>query len=345
MISAGNEFIVWASMSSDFLPTASIDDLQRRAEIVGKLRTFFDDRGFFEVETPLLSHDTVVDRYIDPVSVPKIALTGCADDSDVRMWMQTSPEFSMKRLVVAGAKAIYQLSKCFRKGEKGAAHNPEFTMLEWYRVDDDLQSGMQLLAELVEHVLQRPKTSFLSYREAFLQHANLDPFEASIQEMKNVLQENEVVFVESGSGAEADSCDRDSWLNLILSEVIQQHLGNDHPVVVYDWPASQSALAIVRPGDFPVAERFEIYVDGVELANGYHELLDPDELARRSSINNQGRLKDGNCLLPEDSRLLDAMRSGLPQCAGVALGVDRLVMLATGAATIDEVVAFPIDRA
>ena len=222
-------------------------------------------------------------------------------------------------------------------------------MLEWYRVGDDLQKGMELLAELVELVLQRPKTSLLSYREAFLQFASLDPFEASIQQMKNVLKDNEVSFVDSSMSGESDSLSndtgRDSWLNLILSEVIQQHLGTDQPVIIYDWPASQSALAIVRPGDCPVAERFEIYVDGVELANGYHELLDPDELSRRSSINNQGRLKDGSRLLPEDSRLLGAMRSGLPQCAGVALGVDRLVMLATGAETIDEVVAFPIDRA
>ena len=327
-------------MSSDFLPTASIEVLQRRAEIVRKLREFFDDRDFFEVETPLLSHDTVVDRYIDPVSIPKIAVTGCTDDSDVRLWMQTSPEFAMKRLVASGAKAIYQISKCFRKGEKGAAHNPEFTMLEWYRVGDDLQKGMELLAELVELVLQRPKTSMLSYSEAFSKFANLDPFKASIQQMKTVLQDNEVSFDDSSECGGVDS-----WLNLILSEVVQQHLGTEQPVIVYDWPASQSALAIVRPDDNPVAERFEIYVDGVELANGYHELLDPDELSRRSSINNQGRLKDGSGLLPEDNRLLGAMRSGLPPCAGVALGVDRLVMLATGAETIDEVVAFPIDRA
>ena len=335
-------------MSSDFLPTASIEVLRQRAEIVGRLRAFFDERDFFEVETPLLSHDTVVDRYIDPVSVPKNSVTGRAEDSDARMWMQTSPEFSMKRLVAAGATAIYQLSKCFRKGEKGVAHNPEFSMLEWYRVGDDLHDGMKLLAELVELILQRPKTLLLSYREAFLQFANLDPFEASIEQMKNVLKENGVSFVDSGMSngtSRAASEGRDSWLNLILSEVVQQHLGTEQPVIVYDWPASQSALAILRLEEFPVAERFEIYVDGVELANGYHELLDPDELSRRNSINNQGRLKDGNHLLPEESRLLGAMRSGMPQCAGVALGVDRLVMLATGAKTIDEVVAFPIDRA
>ena len=332
-------------MSSDFLPSASIEVLRRRAAIVGGLRKFFDDRDFFEVETPLLSHDTVVDRYIDPVSIPKIAVTGCADDSDVRMWMQTSPEFSMKRLIAADAKAIYQLSKCFRKGEKGVTHNPEFTMLEWYRVGDDLEKGMELLAELVELVLQRPKTSRLSYREAFLQFASLDPFEASVQQMKDVLKENEVSLPDSSSSDCGKEAQRDSWLNLILSEVIEQHLGTDGPMIIYDWPASQSALAIVRPEDFPVAERFEIYVDGVELANGYHELLDPDELSRRSSNNNQGRLKDGRGLLPEDSRLLGAMRAGLPQCAGVALGVDRLVMLATGAKRIDEVLSFAIDRA
>ena len=328
-------------MSSDFLPSASIEMLRQRAEIMRRLRTFFDDREFFEVETPLLSHDTVVDRYIDPVSIPKIELTNSARDSERRLWMQTSPEFSMKRLIVAGAEAVYQIGKCFRKGEKGAKHNPEFTMLEWYRAGDNLQAGMELLAELVETILQLPKTCMLSYRETFLKFAKLDPFEASISRMRTVLEEHGV----SIDQFDMEASDRDCWLNLILSEVIEQHLGTEQPVIVYDWPASQSALAIVRAEDAPVAERFEIYVDGVELANGYHELLDPDELSSRNSINNQARLKDGNRILPESSRLLDAMRHGMPQCAGVALGVDRLVMLATGANTIDEVIAFPIDRA
>ena len=328
-------------MSSDFLPSASIEMLRQRAEIMRRLRAFFDDRNFLEVETPLLSHDTVVDRYIDPVSIPKIALTNSSADSDRRLWMQTSPEFSMKRLIVAGAGAVYQIGKCFRKGEKGAKHNPEFTMLEWYRTGDDLRAGMELLAELVETILELPKTSMLSYRETFLKFAKLDPFEASISQMKAVLEQHGVSLERS----EMEDSNRDCWLNLILSEVVEQHLGIEQPVIVYDWPATQSALAIVRAEDAPVAERFEIYVDGVELANGYHELLDPDELSSRNSINNQGRVKDGNQILPEASRLLEAMRHGMPQCAGVALGVDRLVMLATGAHTIDEVIAFPIDRA
>lgn len=328
-------------MSNDFLPSASIEMLRQRAEIIRRLRAFFDDRSFLEVETPLLSHDTVVDRYIDPVSIPKVALTNSSADSDRRLWMQTSPEFSMKRLIVAGAGTVYQIGKCFRKGEKGSRHNPEFTMLEWYRSGDDLRAGMELLAELVETILELPKTAMLSYRETFLEFAKLDPFEASVSQMKAALDQHGVSLEQT----DQDDLDRDGWLNLILSEVVEQHLGIERPVIVYDWPASQSALAIVRAEDAPVAERFEIYVDGVELANGYHELLDPDELSIRNSINNQGRIKDGNRILPENSRLLEAMRYGMPQCAGVALGVDRLVMLATGANTIDEVIAFPIDRA
>jgi len=247
----------------------------------------------------------------------------------------------MKRLIVAGAGTVYQIGKCFRKGEKGSRHNPEFTMLEWYRSGDDLRAGMELLAELVETILELPKTAMLSYRETFLEFAKLDPFEASVSQMKAALDQHGVSLEQT----DQDDLDRDGWLNLILSEVVEQHLGIERPVIVYDWPASQSALAIVRAEDAPVAERFEIYVDGVELANGYHELLDPDELSIRNSINNQGRIKDGNRILPENSRLLEAMRYGMPQCAGVALGVDRLVMLATGANTIDEVIAFPIDRA
>jgi len=247
----------------------------------------------------------------------------------------------MKRLIVAGAEAVYQIGKCFRQGEKGSKHNPEFTMLEWYRTGDDMRAGMELLAELVETILELPKTVMLSYRETFLEFAKLDPFEASVSQMKAALDQHGVSLDQTVQ----EDLDHDGWLNLILSEVVEQHLGIERPVIVYDWPASQSALAIVRAEDAPVAERFEIYVDGVELANGYHELLDPDELSSRNSINNQGRIKDGNRSLPENSRLLEAMRHGMPQCAGVALGVDRLVMLATGANTIDEVIAFPIDRA
>jgi len=326
-------------MDKDFLPSAKIETLQKRALIVRQIRKFFDDRNFFEVETPLLSHDIVVDRYIHPISVPKNEVTGLSTDAPYRLWLQTSPEFAMKRVVSAGAQAIYQIGKSFRQAEQGKRHNPEFTMLEWYRVGDDQVRGMELLAEFVEEVLQKPKTELMTYREAFIKFACIDPFTSTVEEMKATLSQNQI------SIEETESLGRDGWLNLILSEIVEPFLGTDSPTIVYDWPASQSALAIVRDEDPPVAERFELYVDGVELANGYHELLCPDELTRRNSANNQSRVKDGAPLLPESSRLLKAMRHGLPPCSGVALGVDRLVMLATGASSIEEVIAFPIDRA
>lgn len=325
-------------MADDFLPTATIEMLRQRAEVVRSIRSFFDQRNFFEVETPTISHDIVVDRYLHPIGVTKSDLTGRAGDSDQRLWLQTSPEFGMKRLVAAGAVAIYQICKAYRRDEIGRIHNPEFTMLEWYRAGDDLVTGMDLLAELVETILDTPKTERLSYREAFKKFADIDPFESSIESLQNTVRTASVKVELEGES-------RDDYLNVILSEIVEPNLGVGAPTIIYDWPASQAALAMVRDDEHSVAERFEIYVNGVELANGYHELLEARELSRRNSINNQMRVKDGNQLLPEGSRLLDAMRKGIPQCAGVALGVDRLVMLALGAKSVSEVMAFTIDNA
>ena len=327
-------------MKNDYLPTATIETLRARADVVRKVRRFFDERHFFEVETPLLSHDIVVDRYLHPVGVSKKKVTAVGSDADQQLWLQTSPEFGMKRLVAAGALAIYQIGKCFRQSETGAMHNPEFTMLEWYRVGDDMQLGMDLLSEFVECILETPKSRRLTYRVAFLEHANVDPFECSVGDLK-VAAEKFDITVEM---ATEEHC-RDDWLNLILSQIIEPVLSVEQPTIIYDWPASQSALSIVRAGEYSVAERFEMYVNGIELANGYNELLDAEELSRRNSLNNQQRVKDGSHLLPEDSRLLDAMRCGMPSCAGVALGMDRLVMLSVGANSIRDVLAFPIDRA
>jgi lysyl-tRNA synthetase class 2 len=256
------------------------------------------------------------------------------------LWLQTSPEFGMKRLVASGATAIYQIGKAFRQSETGEMHNPEFTMLEWYRVGDNLESGMALLGELVEEMLGQPKTKRVTYRQVFSQHVGVDPFSCAVSDLKSIALQH---GIEIEMPCEASA--RDDWLNLILSRLIEPKLGFEGGVIIYDWPASQAALAVIREEEVPVAERFEMYVHGVELANGYHELLDPDELARRNSVVNQERVKDGQPLLPEDSRLLHAMRSGLPACAGVAMGVDRLVMLALGLKKIKDVIAFPIGRA
>lgn len=297
--------------------------LVARATMLRRLRAFFDSRGFLEVETPLLSHDVVVDRHLDPLSAILFSDPREPDVGD-RLWLQTSPEFAMKRLLVTGAeqlRSIYQITRAFRGGEVGSLHNPEFTMVEWYRLGDDYAAGMQLLSDLAEEMLSLGTPERLTYREAFQRFAGVDPFEQT-------------------SGA-----DHDLHLDLLLTQKVEPHLGQDRPTILYDYPASQSALAQIRDGNPPVAERFELYVRGMELANGYHELLDPAGLRERNRVNNQLRQSDGKPVLPEESRLLAAMDHGLPACSGCALGFDRLMMAATGAKSIQEVLAFPISRA
>lgn len=296
-----------------------------------RLREFFDQRGFLEVETPILSADTVVDRHLDPIGV---------EVDNRRMWLQTSPEFAMKRLLAAGAEAIYQITRSFRLGEQGPLHNPEFTIVEWYRTGDDMDAGMQLTNDLCEAMLCCGQAERLSYREAFERHVGLDPHTAEVGALISKVKELGIARPYSLS---AD--DRDGWLDLLLIECVQPHLGMERPTLLYDYPVGQAALARVRSDNPSVAERFELYVSGIELANGYHELLEADELFKRNKRINIKRAADGKATLPEQSRLLAAMRAGLPASVGVALGFDRLVMLAAGAESLSEVMAFPFDRA
>lgn len=326
-----------ASEHGDYLPTATWERLCQRGQLLQRLRQFFDERGFVEVHTPILSADTVIDRHLDPVPVT-LAADPRQPDVGPRFWLQTSPEFGMKRLLAAGAQAIYQVTKAFRLAERGPLHNPEFTMVEWYRVGDDYQAGMQLLADLAAVMFERGPTLRLSFAEIFQNALGIDPHRAEMAELA-------ATAARLGIDVAFEADDRDAWLDLLLVEAIQPTLGTVQPVIVYDFPASQSALAQVRPGPPAVAERFELYVDGLELANGYHELLDAGELRRRNHLANQQRVADGKPSLPVESRLLAAMDAGLPSCSGTALGFDRLVMAATGAKTIDEVIAFPVERA
>ncbi len=335
---------------ADFLPTASLDVLRLRAELLARVRKFFTDRGFLEVETPILSADVTVDRHLDPMS------TVLADDPRQpqigrTLWLQTSPEFGMKRLLAAGAAAIYQITRAFRNTEIGPLHNPEFTIVEWYRVGDDMQAGISLLSDFCQALLGAPPAERLSYAEVFQHRVSVNPHTATVPELAAAARQ-------LGINAPLQLSDaRDDWLNLLLAECVEPNLGQTAPTILYDYPAGQAALAKTRqeklslaahPTDavsFSVAERFELYFRGLELANGYHELLDAAELSRRNAIANAARLKDAKPALPEQSRLLAAMQAGLPACTGVALGFDRLVMLASGAKNLSEVIAFPIDRA
>lgn len=312
-----------------FRPTAAIENLRRRAELSARVRAFLAAAGYWEVETPLLSADVCVDAHLDPFPVDDPALG--------RAYLQTSPEFGMKRLLAAGADAIYQVTRSFRRDEIGVLHNPEFTIVEWYRVGADYRALMREVSALVSAVTGWSAAEEIAYRDAFRSFTGLDPATATDGDLSDKC---------AGLGFHAPAAPRDDLLNFLLAELVEPKLGEKRPAVLYDYPASQAALARARPDDgFPIGERFELYYRGVELANGFQELTDAAELRRRNVAQNEIRMSRGMAELPIESRLLAAMESGLPESAGVALGFDRLVMLALGAKSIAEVVAFPWPRA
>lgn len=352
-VSGGGPGLGGESPRDDFLPTAGWPALRLRDGLLRRLRAFFHQRGFVEVETPLVSADVVVDRHLDPFAVDVSAggqaphpdqPTRAAGNRRTIRWLQTSPEFAMKRLMAAGGEAIFQVSRAFRRDEQGPLHNPEFTLVEWYRRGDDLRQGMELLSDLCQTLLRLGPATPISYQHAFERYAGIDPHTAPVAELASASRARGLVAPASLANRSSED-DRDAWLDLLLVELVEPHLGVGGPAILYDYPPSQAALARVRPGPPAVAERFELYVRGIELANGYHELLDAATLRQRNRCNNALRMADGKAALPEESRLLAAMEAGLPACSGVALGFDRVVMLAAGAATLAEVMAFPFDRA
>ncbi len=317
-----------------------MENLRIRADVLANIRAFFAERGVLEVETPLLASAPVTDLHLAALST---RYRGPGADGGRELWLQTSPEFAMKRLLAAGSGPVYQLCKAFRDGEAGSRHNPEFTMLEWYRPGWD-HHLMDEVGELLSTVIDIPshrdgKTEKLTYSEAFQRHAGIDPHAAKTGEL--AARAHELL----GDTIPDLGDDRDSWLELLLSHIVEPQLGRIGPTFVYDFPASQAALAKIRPGDPPVAERFEAWVEGIELANGYHELTDPAEQRHRFETDLDARRARGLADVPVDHHLLAAMEHGLPDCAGVAIGVDRMVMLAAGAERIQDVIAFPIDRA
>ncbi|MBD2858063.1 EF-P lysine aminoacylase GenX [Spongiibacter sp. KMU-158] len=318
---------------SDWQPTASIDALKQRAALLNAIRGYFAERGVMEVETPLLASAPVTDPNIEAIATEN-PLGG-----EHPLWLQTSPEFAMKRLLVAGSGAIYQICKAFRRGESGARHNPEFTMLEWYRPELSLNELMDEVAGVIALALgDFPAVNKLSYRQVFKQYLNIDPHTASAAELAGLARQHlDVGF---------DSDDPDLWLQLLMSSVIEPALPAQNISMIYEFPATQAALAKIEDDDTgqPVARRFEAFYRGMELANGYDELQDASELIRRISRDHAQRQAAGQSRPPIDRYLLKAMQSGLPNCVGVAMGFDRLAMLACQAGRIDEVIAFPVSR-
>jgi lysyl-tRNA synthetase class 2 len=303
------------------------------------IRHFFGTRGVLEVETPMLSAAASVDLHVASLTAGSRQL-GCR-------YLHTSPEFPMKRLLAAGAGPIYQVCRVFRDDEAGRHHQPEFTLLEWYRPGFDHHRLMDEVEALLLHVLPEPEAavpvSRVSYRDAVRNAAGVDPFTGSLDELRHALQAHAVALPQNLLPQEATN--RDFWLDLVMSTLVGPGLGLERACFIYDYPASQAALARVRAGSPELAERFELYWQGVELANGFHELTDAAEQSRRFAADLAAREALGRPMLPADSHLIRALEAGLPDCAGVALGVDRLLMLALGLPSVAETLAFPADRA
>ncbi len=316
----------------DHMPTIDAETLVQRASMLGRVRSFFAERGYLEVETPALSQDVCIDAHIDPIVVANHPTVGTTS------FLQSSPEFAMKRLLRLGLPAIMQIAKAFRAGESGPWHNPEFTMIEWYRTGLSFASIIEETLDLCQLLLGQQPVRQTSYQEAFITYAQLDPWQASLVELQDRC---------ASLGVADPPTTTDDCLNAILGLQVEPRLGQAGLEVLYHYPASQAALAQTTrlPDGRDVAERFEIYYHAIELANGFLELLDADILRTRNQHENERRVAMGKESLPIESRLLSAMSAGLPACSGVAVGFDRLVMFALGKTSIEQVIAFPASRA
>ncbi|RDF03276.1 elongation factor P--(R)-beta-lysine ligase [Aggregatibacter aphrophilus] len=315
-------------------PTASVKNLLTRAKLLAEIRRFFTDRGLLEVETPVLSEFGVTDVHLATFSTEFISPFG---EQSKTLWLSTSPEYHMKRLLAAGSGPIFQIGKVFRNEEAGNRHNPEFTMLEWYRPHFDMYRLINEVDDLLQQILECPPAESMSYQFAFQQYVGLDPLSADLSELAEKAKKHQLI------GAENEN--RDTLLQFLFSTVVEPQIGQEVPVVVYHFPASQAALAQISSEDLRVAERFEFYYKGLELANGFHELSDAREQLRRFQQDNLQREKMGLPVRAIDTRLLAALQAGIPNCSGVALGVDRLLMIAMGTESIKDVISFAIDNA
>ncbi len=305
-------------------PTASFAMLQARNKLYQDIRKFFMERQVLEVETPILSIGSVPEPTIEPLH------TRYSDRT--KLFLQTSPELAMKRLLAAGSGAIFQIARVFRDNEVGRWHSPEFSMLEWYRPGFQQVYLIKEIDELFQVLLNCEPAECLDYCEVFEQYTNLHPLNTSLLELQAYLENVQDSHV----------LDRDTCLQLIISQQIEPNLGKgNRPTVITNFPASQAALARKKVDNPQLAERFEFYVQGIELANGFHELADPVEQRQRFEKDLITRQKLNLPVHPLDENFLAALEYGLPDCSGVAVGLDRLLMLITGAKHIHEVLAFP----
>jgi len=311
------------------------DTMRQRAELNSLVRRFFLQRNVLEVETPVFSAAGNPDPSIHSL-LANFAITE-EQAPDIR-YAHTSPEFAMKRLLTRNIGSIYQICKVFRVGELGRLHNPEFTMLEWYRTGFDYHQLMDEINDMLYELDFSEQCEKISYVEMFSKHLGIDIPNVNVADLKNCAGKNGLDVVGLGDTM-------DVWLDLLLSHLIEPKLGHNKPVFVYDYPSSQAALAVVREEKYPVAERFELYINGVEIGNGYQELTCANEYVERFNVDNQRRLQQGLAEVKLDENFLSAMQKGLPKCAGVAIGLDRLLMAKLNISNITDVLSFDFSLA
>lgn len=320
-------------------PTAPIENLLKRAKVIKTIRQFFTDRCILEVETPILSHSSVTEIHLSSFH-SKLYAPGAQDPAlAVKLSLITSPEYHMKRLLAAGSGPIYQIAKCFRNHEEMSRyHNPEFTMLEWYRIQFDMMQMMNEVDDLLQMVLDCETAEYISYQNAFLRHLSIDPLISDRETLVASINKLNIGF-------DTTDVDFDTLLQVLFTFGIEPHIGHDRPAAIYHFPASQASLAEICCEDKRVAKRFEFYYKGVELANGFKELTNAQEQRLRFDKDNAERALRQLPIQHIDEYLLSALTSGLPDCAGVALGVDRLIMLALHEHEIKRVMSFNLENA
>lgn len=318
----------------DWKPTTSIPHLIQRSKIIAELRKFFTDRGVLEVETPILSEFSVTDIHLSTFSTQYLSPF---ENQEKTLYLITSPEYHMKRLLAAGSGPIFQIGKVFRNEEAGKNHNPEFTMLEWYRPHFDMYRLINEVDDLLQQILDCEPAETFSYQYVFQTYVELDPLSAGKAQLVEKARKH-------GLQCEDDE-NRETLLQFLFSEIVEPNIGKDRPTAIYHFPSAQAALAQISSEDHRVAERFEFYYKGLELCNGFHELDDVEEQISRFEQDNIQREKMG--LEPQqlDVRFLAALKAGIPNCSGVALGVDRLLMLAMNVDRIEEVMSFGVEKA
>ncbi|QCI17376.1 elongation factor P--(R)-beta-lysine ligase [Buchnera aphidicola (Aphis helianthi)] len=323
-------------MQQSWRPSASIKDLIKRAEIIANIRLFFLEKKILEVETPFLSKSTVTDINLTPFETNYFSSE--SNLNALKLWLITSPEYHMKRLLAAKSGPIYQICHSFRNKEYGKYHNPEFTMLEWYQISYSMKKFINQIDFFFQKILKCEKSDKISYQKIFIKHLNIDPFSTNLSELYKISKKFDLEHLTYSEN------NLNTLIEILFTLIIEPILGKKRPIFIYHFPVEQASLAALNNKDNRIAERFEIFFKGIELGNGFYELTDYSENKKRLINNNKIRYKMNLPIQKIDNNFLNAIHHGLPSSSGVAIGIDRLIMIALEKKNINEVLSFAFDR-